>query len=351
MPRDSYRVDNPYHREGPVVMVLGDDDMDIDSAQPHPIMAQSRAVWKRTKGFVKLGIFAAFAGAYPSWMAASHSVDVTPVPIDGANWASPEAGVAMTLIAREVSGPGWSADKASWNPVHHLTAQPAWQVSLTYSLSDVTQLSAALAISGNEPDTDLAAASRLLRPTAGEPMTPRLIAAAEALASYDSRVASGTAADIDTAEQVTELLGLFVGWAEDSAGELSDQIALGAAWPASRADIRAFYNARARAHVASHMIDAAVAKDPDIAKTAAIRAQIREATTAWYRVAQQAPLIVSNQNGDNPLLPNHLAAMAWHLNGAEDATRQLADMVAGTHEGDISIANAGNLVLAPTSAP
>lgn len=351
MPRDHSSVDNPYFREGPVVTVLGDEEMDIADAQPHPWMEQSKAVWQRAKGVVKLGLFAVVAGAYPGWMVASHTIDASPVAIDEADWASHEAGVAMTLIAREVSGPGWTGDKADWHPGQHLTAQPAWQVSLSYSLSDVTQLSAALADAGGKPDTDLATASRLLRPVADEAMTPRLVAAAEALASYDSRVANGVASDIDSAEQVSELLGLFAGWAEDSARELSDQIALGAAWPASKADIRAFYSARARAQVASNMIDAAIAKDPGLASTASIRAQVREARMLWQRVAQQAPMIVSNQTGDNPFLPNHLAAMAWHLDKAGDATRQLADMLEGTVEGDLAIAAADDLVLTPTTAP
>ncbi|MEL6211072.1 MAG: hypothetical protein AAFR44_13020, partial [Pseudomonadota bacterium] len=155
----------------------------------------------------------------------------------------------------------------------------------------------------------------------------------------------------DSAEQVGELLNLFAGWAEDSARDLSGQIALGAAWPASRADVRTFYTARARAQVAGNMIDAAVAKDPNLSATASVRAQVREARSNWLRVAQQAPMMVSNQTGDNPLFPNHLAAMAWHLDQAEAATRQLTDMLSGTVEGDISIAGADDLVLTPTSAP
>ncbi len=351
MPRDHASADHPYFREGPVVTVLGEEEMDIGDARPHPWMEASRSIWKRTKGVVKLGMVTALAGAYPGWMIASHSIDASPVTLDAENWASEEAGVAMTLIAREVSGPGWTGDKASWHPSRHLTAQPAWQVSLSYSLSDVTQLSAALAERGGQPDSDLVAASRLLRPVSDEAMTPRLVAAAEALASYDSRVAKGVASDINTVEKVSELLNLFAGWAEDSARELSDQIALGAAWPASRADIRAYYDARARGQVASNMIDAAIASDPAMASTASIRAQVREASTLWQRVAKQAPVIVSNQTGDNPLLPNHLAAMAWHLDQAEAATRKLASMLDGTQEGDLSIATADDLILSPTSAP
>ncbi|MEM0984783.1 MAG: hypothetical protein AAGJ32_00915 [Pseudomonadota bacterium] len=351
MLKNHNRADHPYFREGPVVTVLGDEEMNIQDAMPHPLMEASRRVWQKSKGLVKLGLFAAFAASYPGWMISSSTIDDAAVEIDADNWASHEAGVALTLIAREISGPGWSADKPGWHPVQHLTAQPAWQMSLSYSLADMTQLSAAIAQHNGEPDTDLAAASRLLRPVTGEVMTPRLIAAAEALASYDSRVANGVATDIGTSDQIIELLGLFVGWAEDSSRELSDQIALGAALPASKADIRAFYDARARAHVAANMINALLQQDQQLDLTASIRAQVREAKTKWRRIAQQSPMIVSNQSGNNPLLPNHLAAMAWHLDRAEAATTLLAEMLEGTREGDLSIAAADDLVLTPTSAP
>ena len=341
---------SPYRREGPVVTVLGEGEFDLRNAKPHPAMDGARKLWRATKTLIKGGTFVAMIGAYPAFVWSAHQVDATPVPAHAETWTSPVAGVAVNLIAREVSGPGWTADKAPWHPAARLTAQPAWQAALMESLSDYLQLVAAETADLEGPDTDLATASRLLRPVSGEAMTPRLIAAAEALTSFDSR-AMGAGGSMGSAATPVAALTLFSGWADESSAQLAAQIgADGEVWPASRSDVTAFYRVRAQAHVASSIIEATIAQDSALLADATMRAQLSEVRASWRRIAEQAPLVVSNQDGDGMLLPNHLAAMAWHLEMARSETLALADMLTGA-EPDISLAEADRILISPTVAP
>ncbi|MEM9738572.1 MAG: hypothetical protein AAF829_01795 [Pseudomonadota bacterium] len=325
-------TENGYHREGPVVTVLGvDKNLDISAAQPSPYMVKSQKVWRLAKGALKAGLLVLAVGTYPALMWSAHDINDAPLEaVSSETWASPSMGVAITLVAREVEGPGWTADKPSVAPARRLTAQPAWQDGLTNALADYIQLAAGTVTRSSEIDADLAAASRLLRSKSDTEMTPRLIAAAEALARFNGRVHAGITNDLDADQDLAQSLRLFAGWAKHSSTDLGERVGHKAGWPASRSDVHAFYTARARAHVASGMLQAAVHAHPELMQRASMRAQLRETQDMWTRVARQDPLLVSNQDGDGAVLPNHLAAMAWHLEQAEAASIQLADMVSSS---------------------
>lgn len=339
--------EDPYRKEGPIVTVIGSDrGMAFEEAQPSPVMVHASRIWRTISFVVKASIVIALVGAYPAMMVASHQIDATPVDLSADQpWAAPEAGVLITLIAREVQGPGMTSDKPSWHPAKRLVAQPAWQAGINDALADFTQLAATMTEAPEGLDPDLAAASRLLRPVAGEALTPRLTAAAEALAGYDGRVERGIAERVDTYGEVSQMLRLFVGWASESGQEIAQLVGANEAWPAAEADVRAFYRARARAHVAVNLLRATTEGQSQIAINASLRAQIREVEMLWGRVAAQAPLMVSNQDGEGLLLPNHLAAMAWHLEQAEAASLGLAEMLLGA-EADLTLAGTDTLTLA-----
>lgn len=335
-------VPTTYRREGPVVTVLGrDQDLDLSKARPSPY-------WSALKTFVKVGLLAAIIGAYPAMMNAAHDINDDPVEALSADyWASADAGVGITLIAREVEGPGWTGDKHPVSPARQLTAQPAWQEGIANALADYFQLAATSVVADGELDPDLAAASRLLRVKPDTEMTPRLIAAAEALARYNGRVHAGIAATSGSTGDLAQSLTLFASWADQSSEALANQIGHADGWPASRADIHVFYTARARAQVAVNLLRAAEETHPELTERAALRARLREAEQLWQRIADQDPLMVSNQNGDGAFLSNHLAAMAWHLDQAEAATLELAELLRGA-EADMTLAVADTVTLSPS---
>lgn len=336
-------------RRGPVVTVVGKrEGLDLASATPSPVMRHAARIWRTMKTVTAAAMVLAGIAAYPAWMWSHHQVDTTPVDrseID--RWAAPEAAVAVTLIAREVEGVGWTGDKPAWSPAHQLTAQPAWQAGLATALADFAQLAAVLDPEA-PADPDLTAASRLLRPSADEAMTPRLVAAAEAFARYNGRATRGAANTIDSPAELEQLLNLMAVWAEDSHAALARRVGQTDAWPAANGDVRVFYEARARAQVADSLLSGILHATPELSERASLRAQVREVERVWRQVAAQSPLMVSNQHGDGLFLPNHLAAMAWHLDRAEEETLRLADMAIGNAP-NAAIASTERIIL--TSAP
>ncbi len=344
-------VPQPYRREGPVVTVLGSDkNLDLSLAEPSPYMIKGQRIWRATKGLVKAAAVAALFVTYPAMMWSAHDINDSPIEaVTAETWASPAIGAGITILAREVEGPGWTADKPAFFPSRQLTAQPAWQAAIADSLADYFQLAAGTVTRDAEIDPDLAAASRLLRNKSDAEMTPRLIAAAEALARFNGRVHAGLIEDLDADADLAQSLRLYASWAEASSEELASLIGHSNGWPASRADVHTYYTARARAHVAASLLQAAVHTHPELMQRASLRAQLYETQALWARIASQDPLVVSNQDGDGAILPNHLAAMAWHLEQAEDASLQLAELILGTQPADMTLAGADSIIL--TSSP
>ncbi|MEM1152161.1 MAG: hypothetical protein AAGI03_16730, partial [Pseudomonadota bacterium] len=247
-----------YRKEGPVVTVIGGDrNIDISRAVPSPYMVRGQRAWRFAKGALKAVALVLAIGTYPVMMWAAHDINDAPLEaVNAETWASPSMGVAITLVAREVEGPGWTGDKPAFFPARQLTAQPAWQAGLANALADYVQLAAGTVTRSDEIDADLAAASRLLRTKADTDMTPRLIAAAEALARFNGRVHAGLTNDLDADQDLAQSLRLFAGWAKQSSTDLGERVGHQYGWPASRADVHAFYTARARAHVSSGMLQA-----------------------------------------------------------------------------------------------
>ncbi len=339
-----------YRREGPVVTVIGDEEgMNFDDARPSPVMLLAGRFWRACKTTTKVGLLVGLAGLYPAMMWSAHEIDDASVDAEEiALWPAPEAGVAISLIAREVEGPGWTGDLPAWRPASQLTAQPAWQDALMVAIADFAQLSAAIVAGDGETDPDLAAAGRLLRPVETEDMTPRLVAGAEALARYSGRVDHGLAGRLDTNAELAQTVGLFANWAQESGRDIGALVGAPDGWPAGQNDVTAFYRARARAHVSNNMLKALAANNPDLEMSASLRAQWREVEMLWERIADQSPLMVSNQEGDGLFLPNHLASMAWHLEQAGEATAQLAELLQGAKP-DTALAEADIVIL--TTSP
>ena len=153
-----------YLEEGPVVTVLGQEELTLlEYAEPSQVMVFASRWWRRFKTMLKVSIIATVVGAYPAAIVASHHIDDSPIALteqDG--WSVPHAGYAVTLIARELEGRGWSGDKANWHPQSRLTAMPAWQEAMANALAEHTELMSMLGAEDGVPDPDLAAAARLL---------------------------------------------------------------------------------------------------------------------------------------------------------------------------------------------
>ncbi len=309
----------------------------LDYAEPSPIMIGFQKGWRTLKRTLKIGLVAAAVGAYPAAVVLSSYVDDKPIGIPAEqSWAVPGIAVAIHKIARELEGAGWAANRPSWHPQARLTALPAWQSGTADALSQHVQLISELAPYEGAPDSDLAAASRLLTEVPGEPMRPRLTAAAEALNRFDTRASRGLAMRPMPEEIMTRELALFAGWASEDRAALSDRINARqeGGWPASKEDIAAFYRAKAHAHVAHEMFAANVDKAFTLSDTAVLVAADR-VEAAWERAAEMKPILVSNQSDSAVLTPNHLASMAYFLLEAEEASRHLIELMEPAAEDEV----------------
>lgn len=317
----------PPRREEKSVTLIGTDlpAPYLDEAEPSPLMHTASLWWRRIVKTVQILAVLALVGFYPALILASHTINDDPVILSAESpWASPETGVVVTLIGRELEGAGWAGDRAGWHPQARLTALPAWQEALSTSLSQYSRLMAGKAETpdGN-PDPDLSAAARLLMPENGLDQTPRLTAAAEALARYEGRLERELATKPTGVIDVVDELALFSGWANDSYTNLTERIGTREGWPASKEDVRVFYEARARAHVASQLLTASLVSEPDIAVRTSVEERLDQIEANWRRAAELDPVFVSNQAGDARLMADHLAMMAYYIREAGDGTREL----------------------------
>lgn len=301
----------------------------LDYAEPSPVMVAFQKGWRTLKRTLKIGAVVALVGAYPAAVLLSSHINDKPVGIPSEqSWAVPGIAVAIHKIARELEGAGWAANRPVWHPQARLTALPAWQSGTAEALSQHVKLISELAPYEGAPDSDLAAAARLLTEVPGESMRPRLTAAAEALNRFDTRASRGLAMRPMPEEIMPEELALFAGWAAEDRAALSDRInaVQDGGWPASKDDITAFYRAKARAHVAHEMFVANRAKSLTLTDTAVLVAADR-VEKAWERAAEMKPVFVSNQSDSAVLMPNHLASMAYFLIEAEAASNHLASLM------------------------
>ena len=325
---------------GPAVTLIGTDlpESYLEEAEPSPMMHTASEWWKRLKRVVQLGVLLLVIGFYPALVAGSHDINDDPVNLSAERpWTSAETGTMITLIGREIEGPGWAADRPGWHPQARLTGLPAWQEALSTSMSEYVRMMAAGApTQRGGPDPDLSAAARLMTIDAQLPQTPRLSAAAEALARYEGRLERGLASEVGGLDGLLDKLALMASWSDWSTMELGEQIGIRDGWPASKADIRAFYTARARAQLASQLLTASVNAEPDLAVTDAVQDRIDRLEASWRRAATLDPLFVSNQSGDARLMADHLAMMAFYIGEAGAATRELggALIMQETGEGD-----------------
>lgn len=311
----------------PVVTLIGSEipHAYLDDAEPSPLMEGASRLWGRIKKAFKLAIVLVLVGGYPVATVLAHKVDDSPVLTSSlAPWASTEAGTALTLIGRELTGAGWSADRPVWHPQARLTALPAWQNGIISALSDYAGLGAGLASDAEgEIDRDLSAASRLLAPTDETEATPRLNAAAEALQRYDGRLARGLAAAPMGQESLQARLTLFASWAAQSQTQLQRSANSAEAWPASRSDIETIYSARAHAHVVGQMMTAVLSTEPELIATPDASEALDKMIVAWDRVAKFNPIFISSQAGTGRILSDHPATMAFYVAEAEAATHNL----------------------------
>ncbi|MFN7180080.1 hypothetical protein [Hyphomonas sp.] len=313
--------------------------INLEGAQPSPIMIGFQKFWRRLMGFLKLTLLLAVIGAYPAAAVLSSKINDHPVVFpQNESWSVAGVGVAIHKIARELEGAGWAADRAEWHPQARLTALPAWQQGTATALSEHVALLAGIASASDQPDDDLAAAARLLMAVPGEDMRPRLTAAAEALNRFDTRASRGLALRPAPEETLPREMALFAEWAREGRAALSDRInAEQSAWPASREDIAAFYDAKAHAHLAHELILSAKARAYGITGDAELAVALARAEAAWGRAAELKPVFVSNLSGSGAILPNHLASMAYYLVEAEDASAFLAAKLAPPVEEDASV--------------
>lgn len=318
----------PPRREGPAVTLIGTDlpAQYLEEAEPSPLMHTASLWWRRVVRTVQILAVIALVGIYPAMIVSSHEITDDPIVLSGETpWASTETGAAVMMIGRELEGPGWAADKPGWHPQARLTALPAWQDALSTSLSEFTRLTAQKAVTPDgTPDPDLSAAARLLKPEADLEQTPRLAAAAEALARYEGRLERDLASAPGGLDDLLDELALFTSWADASHDALVSRVGTRDGWPAAKTDVEAFFEARARAHVASQLMAATLMSEPDIALSETVQQRVDQLEASWRRAGELNPFFVSSQAGDARLMADHIAMMAFYIGQASEQTKALA---------------------------
>lgn len=316
-------VETPERTDAPVVTLLHSDISDayLDDAEPSPVMLYMSRLWHTAVRTLKWAIVLVLVGGYPAAMLASHEINSEPVVLSQAdNWATHQSGIMLTLIGRELTGPGWAADRSAWHPQAHLSALPAWQNGVASALSDMAALIAVQAQDANGvSDADLLAASRLLATASDVKAVPRLNAASEAIQSYDSRLNRDMAVVRIDQTAFLETLTLYKSWLQNNVTRMRQTALQLDGWPASREDIGALYSARAQAHVASLFLSAAIDQNPELVVTRDASEALNTALETLRRIADFEPLFVSSQGGTNPILADHPAMMAFYLSEAETA--------------------------------
>ncbi|MEQ9315890.1 MAG: hypothetical protein RLN72_08550 [Henriciella sp.] len=317
----------PPRRESPAVTLIGTDlpAQYLEEAEPSPLMLSAGLLWRRIVRTFQVLLVLFLIGFYPAMIVASHKIADDPVILSAESpWASPETGVMVSLIAHEIEGPGWASDRPGWHPQARLTGLPEWQKTISASLSEFARMTAGKSINADgTPDPDLSAAARLLAPEADLAQTPRLAAAAEALARYEGRLERDLASAPAGTDALVDELALYAGWADASTERLEARVGMREGWPASKEDIRSFFEARARAHVASQLMAASILAEPEIAVSDAVQAHMDRVEASWRRAAELNPVFVSSQAGDARLMADHIAMMAFYLGQASEATKDL----------------------------
>lgn len=278
---------------------------------------------------------------YAAAIVVSHRIDTRNITLSQAkNWASAEAGTMLQLVDRELQGAGISTDLPDWHPKARLVGVPAWQNGIISALSDNSALMAELAPDRNgRADTDLGAASRLLLPKASVLAKPRLVAATEALRSYDGRLMRGLATAATDSQAVTARLDTYTHWADSLQEGLNETTGQTDGWPAAEADIEAIYRARAYAHVVSQLLLALEQDEPGLFQNIAHSYALEQTVIAWRQAATFNPLIISNPDGNGMFLSDHPARMAELIARASNKTVLLSDTLNDQNGRPISTAS------------
>ena len=257
--------------------------------------------------------------AYPAAVMMSHQINDDPIDLEtGRYWSVQDIGVSTILLARELDGAGWAADRHPWHPQAQLTALPAWQEGLRKSIAEHARLT--LSALEGQRDQDLVAAERLLLNEDGLDTTPRLQAAREAFTRYDDRVGAGVAGSPQGLGFLERELTLTLGWAAQSSAQLADISTPGDGWLASREAVAAVYFGKARAHAAHEFLNAIKKREAGALEGHLAASQVDLALEKWRSAAQLNPLFVSNQGSDGVIGANHPAILAFRLNEAHAAT-------------------------------
>ncbi len=297
-------------------------DADVeDDAEDEAVHPRRKTVFQHIQFWFNATAIVVLLAAYPVMTIASSDVGDRDFEqlVNRAEWASPWAGGAATLMEQHFDQLGWAADADPWEPMARLTAKPAYQSAMASSLGDVIKLANVQTTAAGTPDADLQAASRLVTE---DSTAIQLRAARDALVNYDRRLRRRDQLTDFTPQQIGDQLALVNAWSIVSAQEIATSTTAIGGSPMDEQATRAVYAAKGRAAVAYLALSSM--QWPESVEAAKAR---EAAMAAWKDVAKFHPLIVLNGDPDGSLFGNHPASMGFLVARADAATKSFEALV------------------------
>ncbi len=237
--------------------------------------------------------------------------------------------VAAALLHREVDQHGWIPSQPFFMPSALLSAMPNYQLGMAAAIARFTTAFHDHAAAFGGADADLTRAVALIHyppdlwmidpaaPWGTVPSSDKQFRnAAWELEAYNRSLATG-ATRYGRGPETLRALVRSIAWELDSAAALLDEGGQG--HPA-----RAFWQAKGRAY-ADYLLLVSLGRDYDaLLRQRGLEGRWRDMTASLAAAARLHPLLVLSGSEDGLLLPNHPAALGFHLLRAESRLGDLA---------------------------
>ena len=251
--------------------------------------------------------------------------------------------MAIALVEREVDTHGWTANDPFFMPGALLDNMPNYQKGIVYSVSRfAVEMSDQIgrARGSSQVDADLDRAAGLLRypgdrwiidfsaswaPVASADSQYR--AAAEALRSYNDRLAAGDAVFERRADNLLNTLDRIAADLGSASALIHEHLATQGGWMIDLTADDIFYQNKGRLYGYAMLLDALGQDFADVIESAGLTTVWAEMLVSLQEGASLAPIAVISGAPDSQSLPSHLASQGFYLLRARTQLREVSSVL------------------------